>query len=226
MKKRLTIVVIVMVLTATASLVTAGPNRRGTEALPASVILTNVRLMGLYPTSSPRRRGPYYVMHAVDPRGTALRVVADAELGDIVSLTPVFAPRFDAGPRIIHVPQPGERTGVGDRDEAALPDEAIEQYAPPPRRRAISRPVHRSEPRPAPPPRPRRNVLSLPPNGVGLSPVHPTPQFSDRLDAKAEAEKFSPPEPPGSRPPAPGTAPPAAAPAQNEQPKKDSVLGE
>lgn len=210
MKKRLTIGVIALVLAATASLVTAGPNTRMTAPLPASAILTNVRLMGLDPTTSPRRRGPYYVLHAVDPSGTALRVVADAELGDIVSLTPLFAPRFDAGPRIIHVPQPGER--VGGPDEAALPDDEIEQYAPPPRHRAISRPVRRSEPRPAPLPRPRRNVLSLPPDGAGLSPIHPTPKFN----AEDEAEKFNPPEPQGSRLPVPGTPPPAAPPpAQN-----------
>ena len=208
MKKRLTIGVIVTALAATVSLVAAGPERQSEGAAPAaSDILTNVRLIGLTPTSRPYKRGPYYFLRAVDINGTALRVVADAELGDILSITPLFLLRFDAGPRIIHVPQPGERSTLDDSDEAALPDDEVEQYTTPPRRRAISRPVNRSEPRPAPPPRPRRNVLSMPPPAGGLSPVYPTPQFSDKVDAKAEAEKFQAPEQADRLPP-PDTAPP------------------
>ena len=209
MKKRLTIGVIATALSATVSLVAAQPKRHLSEAAarPASDILTNVQLIGLYPTSHPYKRGPYYVLHAVDPNGTELRVVADAELGDIVSITPLFAPRFDAGPRIIHVPQPGERSSLDDRDEAALPDEeAIEESAPPPRR-ALRRPYHRSERHAVPPPpRPRRNVLSLPPAPTGLNAIQPTPEISDKLDAKAEAEKFRAPEESDRLRPPPGSA--------------------
>ena len=192
MRKRLTIGGMAVALAATVSFVAAEPRQHLSEAAARaeSDILTNVRLLGLTPTTPAYRRGPFYVLHAVDLRGTALRVVADAGLGDIVSVTPLYALRFDAGPRIIHVPQPGERSSIDDRDQAALPDEAVEQYAPPPRHRAIPRPVHRSEPRL--PPRPRRNVLSLPPAPAGLS--DQTPQISDKLDAKAEADKFHAPE--------------------------------
>ena len=114
MRKKLTIGAIVTALAVTVSFVAAGPFQRVTasEALPAYDILTSVRLLGLVPTTRAIRHGPYYVLHAVDPRGTELRVVADAALGDIVSVTPIFAPRFDAGPRIIHVPQPGERSSA------------------------------------------------------------------------------------------------------------------
>ena len=221
MKNRLTIGVIVTMLAATVSFVAAGPYNRVavTEKLPASDILASMRLLGLSPITRPVRQGPYYVLHAVDSRGTRLRVVVDAELGDILSVTQLYVPRFDAGPRIIHVPQPGERSRADDRDEAALPDDDVGQYAPPPRQRAVRRPVHRSEPRVAPPPRPRRNVLSLPPNPAGLSPIRPTPQISDKLDAKAEAEKFHAPEEQAdhSRLPPPGYTPPAAPPAPAKQ---------
>jgi len=195
LRKRLTIGVIVAALAATVSLVATGTERHGHRAaLRESEILTNVRLMGLTPTTRAYRRGPFYVLHAVDLGGTALRVVADAELGDIVSVTPLYALRFDAGPRIIHVPQPGEE--ADDRDEAALP---VERH-PPPRHRAISRPIQRSKPRAsAVPPAPRRNVLSLPPAPAGLNQL----QISDKLDAKAEAEKFRAPEEQDRLPPPP-----------------------
>lgn len=70
----------------------------------------------MWPTRAPSAD----LLNAVDPRGTELRVVADAALGDIVSVTPIFAPRFDAGPRIIHVPQPGERSSAVDRDASYI----------------------------------------------------------------------------------------------------------
>jgi hypothetical protein len=186
LRKRLTIGGIAMALAATVSFVAAEPRRPPGEAAapPRSDILTNVRLIGLTPTTRPYRRGPFYVLHAVDLRGTQLRVVADPDLGDIVSVTPLFAPRFDAGPRIIHVPQPGEE--ADDRDEAS--PETIERYAPPPRR-PLRRPARRSERHL---PAPRHNVLSLPPPPGSLS--DQVPQFSDKLSAKAEAEKFRAPE--------------------------------
>lgn len=215
MKNRLTIGIIVAVLAATVSYVAAGPYKRvaATEKAPATDLLTSVRLLGLTPMTRPFRQGPFYVLHAVDLRGTTLRVVADADLGDIVSVTPIIAPRYDAGPRIIHVPQPGERASVRERDEAALPDEEVERYVPRERHRAMRRAVHHSEPRaaaapqrPADPPRPRRNVLSVPPPPGSLSPIYPTPQFTDRFDAKAEAEKFHAPAQQAS-PAAPSAAP-------------------
>jgi hypothetical protein len=59
------------------------------------------------PTTQALRRGPYYVLHAVNARGLEVRVVTDAQLGDIISISPLVLPRYDSGPRIIHVPQPG-----------------------------------------------------------------------------------------------------------------------
>jgi hypothetical protein len=75
-------------------------------------LLATLRDMGLDPVMEPLRRGPYYVLHALDPYGVEVRIVADAELGDIVSLVPVepiygYAPFYVRAPRIIHVPDGG-----------------------------------------------------------------------------------------------------------------------
>jgi hypothetical protein len=222
MKKRLTIVIAATALAATVtSLTAAGLYQRqrvtAADALPAYEILNTVRSFGLRPTTQALRRGPYYVLHAVDARGFEVRVVADAQLGDIVSISPLVAPRYDSGPRIIHVPQPGERDDRAapyDDDRAAVSDDDDDaDRAPPPRRRATPRARQSSDP---PPPAPRaraeprplgplRTLLSAPPAPAGnsLSPIYPTPKFR----AKPEpAEKFGAPiegadnGPPGSAP--------------------------
>ena len=101
---------------ALTSFATAGPAKhepgKVAAALPPYDILTDMRGMGFYPISRPALRGPYYVQHALDPRGVEVRVVADAQFGDILSIVPasplnrIYAPSPDASPRIIHVPQP------------------------------------------------------------------------------------------------------------------------
>ncbi len=216
MKKRLTITIAVAALAAATSLAAAGYYQRQraqvteADALPAYEILNTVRALGLRPTTQALRRGPYYVLHAIDPRGVELRVVVDAQLGDVVSLAPVVAPRATGGPRIIHVPQPGERSqGPADDqdDEAAATDDNDDsEAAPPPRRPADKAPLRRIE---APPSRasadplpakpkperkplaPPRNVLSAPPPpATGLTPIYPTPKFDPK---KEPAEKFAPP---------------------------------
>ncbi len=206
MKKRLTIAIAATALAATVtSLMAAGfiiaSSVTAADALPAYEILNSVRALGLRPTTQALRRGPYYVLHATDARGVQVRVVADAQLGDIVSVTPVLAPRYDAGPRIIHVPQPGERddrAATDDGDEAAMSDDDDDaDRAPPPRRREIRRPYQTMEAPPArasaePAPRaraepkplePRRTLLSAPPPPAGgLSPIYPTPKFRAKLE--------------------------------------------
>lgn len=225
MKKALTIGLAMAVLAATLSLVGASSLKRhvndeqitGADALPAYEILTTVRSMGLKPTSEAVRRGPYYVLHANDSRGQDVRVVADARFGDILSVapgrppSPVYAPAYQRGARIIHVPQPGERDdhaslGGGDEPDAAADPDEEEHTAPPPRRRAAPPPrttprwaPQRSEASPppqrrsdvAPPPGPRRAVLSAPPPPAeGPTPVRPTPRFHAKPDS---GEKFAPP---------------------------------
>jgi hypothetical protein len=245
-KKRLTIALaaVVFVAAAATSLAVAASYQRAraqatqvTQATPADAllayeILNSVRALGFKPTTQALRRGPYYVLHAIDRRGIEMRVVADAQLGDIVSVAPVLAPRFNGGPRIIHVPQPGERDDRastryenGDNSAPGDSDDAdADQLPPPPRRSPARRPYQRMEAPPArasvePPPRakpepkpepkplgPPRAVLSAPPPpaGTALTPIYPTPKF----DARSEpAERFS--EPEKIAPPPSGYTPPA-----------------
>jgi hypothetical protein len=118
----------------------------------------------------------------------------------------LVAPQYDFGPRIIHVPQPGER-----RDRASVPDEYHldhdgDEYVPP-RRRAAPKPQTRNdmpaEPRrkpfnPSPPPRQHRTVLNAPPGDTSLTPIRPTPRFDARPQS---GDKFPAVPPPGYAPP-------------------------
>jgi hypothetical protein len=71
-------------------------------ALPPYEVMSIVRSTGLTPMTRPMRRGPYYVLVAVDRFGRQLRVVVDAQLGDVVNLRPAFAASY--GP---NGPDPG-----------------------------------------------------------------------------------------------------------------------
>ena len=112
------------------------------DILPPDEILATVRSMGLGPTGVLRRRGPFYVLHAYDARGLEVRVVADAQFGDILSVTPArelvdfYVPAYIRGPRIIHVLPPRDATD-GDEDAA------------PPRGHVTPRPKHRSDATPS-----------------------------------------------------------------------------
>ncbi len=128
---------------------------------------------------------------------------------------------YERGPRIIHVPQPGERVASRPAARASIerrpPPVAIEEddedeYVPPPRPRAVTpkprvaatppqppaaitpRWKLRSESPPPPPPGPRRAILSAPPpSAEGPTPLRPPPRF----DAKAEkGQKFAAPSEP------------------------------
>jgi hypothetical protein len=181
MKRALTIAVAGAALAATLSLVAAGNSKREpvpeTDALPAYEIIATVRALGLAPIGELVRRWPYYVLHAYDPRGIEVRVVVDAQFGDILSVAPArplataYAPRYERGARIIHVPQ------VGGRDEpAATNDDAAEEVTPPAPRRTTPRQKPRSDAPPSPP-GPRRSVVSAPPPPAeGPSPLQRTPR--------------------------------------------------
>lgn len=89
-------------------------------------ILNSVRESGLGPTAMrPVRRGPYYVLHAIDASGVEMRVVADAQLGDILSVRPV-RPWIDyyvrsavRGPHIIIVRESKDPNDTVDEAPAA-----------------------------------------------------------------------------------------------------------
>jgi hypothetical protein len=100
---------------------------RSIEVLPPSDVLTTVRELDLAPDSEVVRRGPYYVLHAVDLRGVEQRIVADAQFGDILSIMPGvpydYVPYYVRAPRIIHVPD------AVKRHSGAAPSDVPEQAA-------------------------------------------------------------------------------------------------
>jgi len=169
------------------------------DVMPAYEIVTRVRELALQPTSRPIRRGPYYVLHAYDRRGVEMRVVADAQLGDILSVAPVrpvgYAP-LRGGPRIIHVPGPEDEQATAepsDEPEAGAPDD-VEDAPPPPRPHNKPQTLRRRPFSSAPKPAEHRAVLTAPPpqaSAEALTPIYPTPKFS-RED---KAEKFTAPPP-------------------------------
>ncbi len=156
------------------------------EVVPADEILMIVSEMGLEPSSRVQQRGSYYVVHAVDPRGAEVRVVADMRSGTILSVvplhgSPVQAPRHDGGARIIHVPQADdgtESTVVYGRSDTVVPrGQRKTRAAPPPQLTSA----------PPPPPARPRTMLNVPRQKErALSPVYPTPRF----DSGAAGEKF------------------------------------
>jgi hypothetical protein len=213
-------------LAATLPLVVAGssPDEPVTaaDALPGHEIVATVRAMGLDPIGRPLRRGPYYVLHAYDPMGAEVRVVADAQFGDILSVAPagalerVYAPHYQRGPHIIHVLKPRERRASAyDRQETTLPDDDRDvSPAPPPRRRTTRPPQRHSKISPSPPPQKHRTILSAPaPRASGLTPIYPTPRFDPKPD---KADKLGtlkvPPATADANSPPPGYTPPAALP--------------
>ncbi|MGH6665691.1 MAG: hypothetical protein ACREB2_12435 [Pseudolabrys sp.] len=139
------------------------------DVLAPAEILATVRSMGLGPTGALHRRGPFYVLHAYDARGLELRVVADAQFGDIVSITPArelvnfYVPGYVRGPRIIHVPQ----FGATDDDDIA-----------PLRGHVTPRPQHRSE-------TPTSRSGNSPSLFDGPTPIRPTPRYKVKVDSDA-----------------------------------------
>ena len=220
MKKSLTIAMAGAALAAAVSLIAGaskGQTVTETDALSAYEIVASVRAMGLNPIGEPTRRGPYYVLHAYDPSGVEVRVVVDVQFGDILSVAPAravelsYAPRYERGPRIIHVPQADEqRASINERDEPGVTNENDDvQEAVPAKPRRVTptprtdivpkpKPQRRSDAPPPPPPGPPRTVLSAPPPAAeGPTPIRSTPRFKYEADS---SDKFSPPDDPATVP--------------------------
>jgi hypothetical protein len=102
---------------------------QGGERVSAEDVEATLRRSGLTPVGPVRQGRDVFVTHAIDMRGTKLRVVADALFGDIVSVvpaqpSPIYMAHGGAGPRIIHIPQAGEtRASLPDDDHATAVDE-------------------------------------------------------------------------------------------------------
>lgn len=161
--------------------------------------------------------------------------------GDVLPATQVaqpnvHAPRYDFGPRIIHVPQPGEEDAASaPHVRRVMPDDdddAVEQAAPP-RRQSAPRPQRQKagDAPPAPrrkpynvavPERPapaeRRTVLTAPVHD-GPTPVKPTPRF-----AKEAGSKFPPSPPPGYTPPSNLPQEPVPAETAAQEPAQEPAL--
>jgi hypothetical protein len=192
-------------------------------ALPPYEIMSIVRSTGLTPLTRPMRRGPYYVLVAVDRVGRQMRVVVDAQLGDIVNLRPALAVgsygaelgRPVAMPSVATPPPDsssatpgfGPRSG-GENALAPTPPRSIPNTrtvnaaptaAPPPSRIAVAEPAL-----PPPPPLPRpRPKLALN-DGPAQSPVQAPVQTA--APASAETQAGPPSAPPAAVPPAPSGA--------------------
>jgi hypothetical protein len=158
--------------TAEAQTVYAGPGFPD-PALPPYEIMSIVRSTGLAPLTRPMRRGPYYVLVAVDRVGRQMRVVVDAQLGDIVNLRPALA----AGSYGPEVGRPNGPLGVA----AAPPD------------KAGATPAYGLHPGGdnVPPPTPPRSI----PNARTV-----TPDMASPPTRLAVAEPALPPPPPLPRP--------------------------
>jgi hypothetical protein len=112
-------------------------------ALPPHEVITIVRSTGLEPLGRPVRRGPVYTIRAVDPAGgEELRVIVDAQVGNVIRMVPVVMPRgvpvLRPPGRVAMVPDaygPNARMPMPGADGAALgaaaPQEGANPAGPP-----------------------------------------------------------------------------------------------
>jgi len=150
-------------------------------AMPPSQIVRTVRSAGLLPTSEPALTGSTYVVRAVDPYGTPIRVIIDARYGYILSVHRMAA---------TEPPHP-PYGALGMRDRPSRTDYTRDDLNGPVPPRAI--------PLRAP---------SAPDRSLSAAPLHP-PVPKPRAATAAETAKPVP--PPDSAPAGPASAPAASA---------------
>jgi len=199
--------------TAAAQAIYPGPGVSG-PALPPYEIMSIVRSTGLTPLTRPMLRGPYYVLVAVDRVGRQMRVVVDAQLGDIVNLRPALA-AASYGPEVTH---PSGLPGVAAPPPDAAGRTAV--YGPhpsadsglppvPPRTIPNSRPAN--APGAASPP--VTHVAVAEPALPALPPPPPLPRPRPGLalnEAPVQAPAEAPAGAPAAKPPGPAGTPSAA----------------
>ena len=87
---------------ATAQLVYPGyrvyPAYPGFAVIAPPEVVAIVRSNGMKPLTPPMRRGPVYLLHALDPNGQEVRVVVNARSGRVIAVRPTFGPRYAAVP--------------------------------------------------------------------------------------------------------------------------------
>jgi hypothetical protein len=165
--------------------------------LPPYEIMSIVRSTGLAPLTRPMRRGPYYVLVAVDRVGRQMRVVVDAQLGDIVNLRPALAPGSygpelgrpvampggalpptdTGGAAAGYGPRPGSESALTPTPPRSIPNvrpvNATPPSAPPSSRMAVAEPALPPPP-PLPRPRPKLALNATPASTSAQAPAEPT----------------------------------------------------
>lgn len=203
-----------------AQTIYAGPGPFEPSAvLPPYEIMSIVRSTGLAPLTRPMRRGSYYVLVAVDRVGRQMRVVVDAELGDIVNMRPATAvgpfgsePGRPVSAPVVGAPLPDTTAAYGARPGAENPGGySAAPPRPAPATHATASPAAAAAgAAPAAAPPQTRLAVAEP----ALPPPPPLPRPRPKL-ALNEAPAPAAPTPPAAKQPAPaatsvGSQPPAA----------------
>jgi hypothetical protein len=207
--------------------------------LPPREIIEIVRSDGFDPLGQPVRRGPNYVLRAVDDTDREVRLVINARSGDILSVTPVatasrlppsasMGPYEQVAPRYVPPGPPGAYRGGPPvvyeddgppgygRPPAPVPN-ASSGYARPQNPNAV--PADRDDDGypPAPNSRPLRST-EIPPPAAGQDGLLPPPP--ERFPQRA-----APPAPPKPKPvQRAATAPPKTAPLPKPRPSTGDAL--
>jgi hypothetical protein len=215
---------------AEAQTVYAGPGVSD-PALPPYAIMSIVRSTGLAPLTRPMRRGPYYVLVAVDRLGREMRVVVDAQLGDIVNLRPALAagsygPEVTRsyGPELVRPNTggpafPDSSGSAGSYGQHPGGDPALTPPRSIPNAHAVNAPSSVA----APPSSPSSRVAGAETGLPALPPSPPLPRPRPKLALNetpgimAPAAAAPAATPAGSRP-APAAAPPSPAPDGSTDP--------
>jgi hypothetical protein len=205
--------------------------------MPPYEILSMLRSTGFEPIGRPIRRGPNYMLRAIDDNDREVNLVVNARSGDILSATPIqtasrMPPGVSMGPyeRMApgYVPPAGSRNygpPVADDDDDALPPPGFGYNAPRPPG-AVPGPLPRSS-NAAPPPRGGSmppdddDVASLPSGSGAPNVITADPDRSGMLPPPPERfpQRVAPAAPPKPKPVTrAAAAPPKAAPLPKPKP--------
>jgi hypothetical protein len=186
----------------------------GPGGLPPHEILTILRSSGLDPLGQPMRRGPNYMLRAIDDRDREVSVVVSARSGEVLSVTPVqtasrmppprggytFGPYERMPPG--YMPPGGYRGGAPTVDEDDEPVMSGNPNAPRPPGAL-----------PGPPPVRSGNAAPLPPRGGVMQPDGDDASPSEPNVITADPDRS------GLLPPPPERFPQRAAPSAPAKPK-------
>ena len=186
----------------------------GPGGLPPHEILTILRSTGLDPLGQPMRRGPNYVLRAIDERDREVSVVVSARSGDVLSVMPVQTASRMPPPRggltwgpyermpPGYVPPGGYRAGAPVDDDDDEPSIVENPNAPRPPGSMPGAPPMRSS-----------NAAPLPPRSGAIERRN-APPLSDPNVITADPDRT------GMLPPPPERFPQRAAPAAPPKPVK------